>query len=137
MVTTYDDIWQRFLGIKGISNDLIPTEENDIYIEIHNAVDNYNTETSDYEIELTYNDSTETLNIKLDNNRLKLLALFIKENIYRGQLEYFEQVYQYDLKEVKSKFYSNQITARESTISTVRKEIDTIISNIENHDFNG
>jgi hypothetical protein len=136
MVTTYDDIWQCFLDIKGISKDLIPSNQEDIYIEIHNAVRNYNIKTSEYETKLTYDDATETVNTKLDDNRLKLMALLIKENIYQGHLEYFEEVYQYDLKEVKSKFYQNQVTARESTISNIRQEINSIISDIEDHDFN-
>lgn len=138
MVTTYDEIWTRFLGIKGrMSNDLIPTTNDDIYIEIHTAVENYNTEINDYENNLNYEDATECINVKLDSNRLKLLALLIKENICQSQLEIFQEIYQFDIKETKSKSYRDQVSARQATINKTRKEIETILKNIESNDFNG
>jgi hypothetical protein len=76
------------------------------------------------------------LNKFLDDNRLQLLALFIKQNILQSKLEYFEQLYQYDLKEVKSKFYKDQVTTRQSTIAKVEKEIRELLSYMDSHDLN-
>jgi len=136
MVTDYDSIWETFLDISGIDNELLPSDENGIYIEIHNAVRKYNIKTDDSEEKLTYIDSTETISRLLDDNRLELLALFIKQNILESKFEYFEQIYQYDLKEVKSKFYKDQVSARQSTISKVEKDISEILSYMDSHDLN-
>lgn len=135
-VTDYDTIWETFRDISGLDDELLPSDEQGIYLEIHNAVRKYNIKTDDSEEKLTYSDSTESLNRFLDDNRLQLLALFIKQNILQSKLEYFEQLYQYDLKEVRSKFYREQVSARQSTIEKVEKEISEILSYMDDHDLN-
>ena len=135
-VIDYDTIWETFRDISGLDDELLPSDEQGIYLEIHNAVRKYNIKTDDSEDKLTYSDATESLNKLLDDNRLQLLALFIKQNILESKFEYFEQLYQYDLKEVKSKFYKDQVSARQSTISKVEKEISEILSYMDDHDLN-
>lgn len=135
-VTDYDTIWETFRDISGLDEELLPSDEQGIYLEIHNAVRKYNIRTDESEDKLTYLDATECLNKLLDDNRLQLLALFIKQNILQSKLEYFEQLYQYDLKEVKSKFYKDQVSTRQSTIEKVEKEISEILSYMDDHDFN-
>lgn len=135
-VTSYDTIWETFRDISGLDEELLPSDEQGIYLEIHNAVRKYNIKTDDSEEKLTYSDSTESLNKFLDDNRLQLLALFIKQNILQSKLEYFEQLYQYDLKEVRSKFYKDQVSTRQSTIEKVEKEISEILSYMDDHDLN-
>ena len=135
-VTSYDTIWETFRDISGLDEELLPSDEQGIYLEIHNAVRKYNIKTDDSEEKLTYSDATETLSKSLDDNRLQLLALFVKQNILESKLEYFEQLYQYDLKEVKSKFYKDQVSTRQSTIEKVEKEISEILSYMDDHDLN-
>jgi len=135
-VTDYDTIWETFRDISGLDDELLPSDEQGIYLEIHNAVRKYNIKTDDSEDKLTYSDSTESLSKLLDDNRLQLLALLIKQNILQSKLEYFEQLYQYDLKEVKSKFYKDQVSTRQSTIEKVEKEISEILSYMDDHDLN-
>jgi uncharacterized membrane protein len=135
-VTNYDTIWETFRDISGLDDELLPSDDQGIYIEIHNAVRKYNIKTDNSEEKLTYSDTTETLSKYLDDNRLQLLALFIKQNILESKLEYFEQIYQYDLKEVKSKFFKDQVTTRQSTIEKVEKEILEILSYMDDHDLN-
>ncbi|MBZ9693189.1 hypothetical protein [Clostridium sp. M14] len=135
-MTNYDDIWSCLLDIIGVSKDLLPSDEEDIYREIHNGVRNYNIKTSDYEKKLTTDDSTESLNCKVDDYRLKLIALLIKQNILQNELEYFQAVYQYDIKEIRSKFYKDQISGRNETIREVKHEISEILSYMSDYDFN-
>lgn len=135
-VTDYDTIWETFRDISGLDEELLPSDEQGIYLEIHNAVRKYNIRTDENEDKLTYSDATETLNKLLDDKRLQLLALFVKENILQSKLEYFEQLYQYDLKEVRSKFYKDQVSTRQATIEKVEKEISEILSYMDDHDFN-
>lgn len=135
-MTNYDDIWSCLLDIIGVSKDLLPSDEEDIYREIHNGVRNYNIKTSDYEKKLSTDDSTESLNCKVDDYRLKLIALLIKQNILQNELEYFQAVYQYDIKEIRSKFYKDQISGRNETIREVKHEISEILSYMSDYDFN-
>ena len=135
-VTDYDTIWETFRDISGLDDELLPSDSQGIYIEIHNAVRKYNIKTDDSEEKLTYVDSTETISRLLDDNRLELLALFIKQNILESKLEYFEQIYQYDLKEVKSKFFKDQVSTRQSTIEKVEKDILERLSYMDTHDLN-
>ncbi|MBY6838836.1 hypothetical protein [Clostridium botulinum] len=135
-MTNYDDIWSCLLDIIGVSKDLLPSDEEDIYREIHNGVRNYNIKTSDYEKKLITDDSTESLNCKIDDYRLKLIALLIKQNILQNELEYFQAVYQYDIKEIRSKFYKDQISGRNETIREVKHEISEILSYMSDYDFN-
>lgn len=135
-MTNYDDIWSCLLDIIGVSKDLLPSDEEDIYREIHNGVRNYNIKTSDYEKKLSTDDSTESLNYKVDDYRLKLIALLIKQNILQNELEYFQAVYQYDIKEIRSKFYKDQISGRNETIREVKHEISEILSYMSDYDFN-
>lgn len=136
MFTSYDTIWETFRDISGLDDKLLPSDDQGIYIEIHNAVRKYNIKTDDSEEKLTYVDSTETISRLLDDNRLELLALFIKQNILESKFEYFEQIYQYDIKEVRSKFYKDQVSARQSTIEKVEKDILERLSYMDTHDLN-
>lgn len=135
-LTTYDDIWSCFNDISGLASDTIPNTDDDIKREIRNGIRSYNIKTDDSESKLTFDDITETVNQRLDDNRLKLLALIIKENLLTTQLELFEQIYQYDIKEVKSKFYKDQVTSRESNIAKVNKEILELLGYMDTKDLN-
>lgn len=134
--TTYDDIWSCFRDISGLALDTIPNTDDDIRREIRNGIRSYNIKTDDSESKLTFDDMIETINQRLDDNRLKLLALIIKENLLTTQLELFEQIYQYDIKEVKSKFYKDQVTSRESNIAKVNKEILELLGYMDSKDLN-
>lgn len=135
-LTTYDDIWSCFRDISGLALDTIPNTDDDIRREIRNGIRSYNIKTDDSESKLTFDNMIETINQRLDDNRLKLLALIIKENLLTTQLELFEQIYQYDIKEVKSKFYKDQVTSRESNIAKVNKEILELLSYMDSKDLN-
>lgn len=135
-LTTYDDIWSCFRDISGLALDTIPNTDDDIRREIRNGIRSYNIKTDDSESKLTFDDMIETINQRLDDNRLKLLALIIKENLLTTQLELFEQIYQYDIKEVKSKFYKDQVTSRESNIAKVNKEILELLGYMDSKDLN-
>ena len=67
---------------------------------------------------------------------VELVDYIIKENLLTTQLELFEQIYQYDIKEVKSKFYKDQVTSRESNIAKVNKEILELLSYMDSKDLN-
>lgn len=134
-MTTYDEIWSCFLDNVGKYSENLPKENSEIYRLIHNAVRDYNIKTDEDENKLTFIDETEIVNQELDDNRLKLLALLLKKNILQNDLEYFQEVYQYDLKEVKSKFYKNQVDGRTDTINKVEREILEILTYMDDRDF--
>lgn len=136
MMTSYDDIWSCFLDNCGLDLKTLPNTASEIHREIRNGVRNYNIKTDECEIKLEYNDNLEELNRSLDDNRLKLLALIIKETICKNELQFFENIYQFDMKEVKSKFYKDQVSARRSTISDIKREIIELLTNMDTRDIN-
>lgn len=143
MITiSYDDLWTFMLVNLGKSIKNIPSKEEEIYRIIAIAVDTYNTECDGDETPLVCNDFGEMINLQTSNSQIaiikkRILALLIKLIILQGDLEYFQEVYQYDIKEVKSKFYKNQVDSRELTLSQTRKKIKELFSYLDTGDVMG
>lgn len=135
----YDDLWSYFRDICGLPIEIIPNKEEEMIREIHNSVEDYNNETDDSENKLTYDDDFEeiTLNKSVDKYSIKkkLLALYIKRNVLKCQFDYFQSVMQYDLKEVKSKFYKDQVSARITNIEGVESEIGKLLGYLDSGDL--
>ena len=136
---SYDDLWSYFRDICGLPIEIIPNREEEMIREIHNSVEDYNNETDDCENKLTFDDDFEEISLSKGDNkysmRKKLLALYIKRNVLKCQFDYFQSVMQYDLKEVKSKFYKDQVSARLTNISKVEKEIDELLYYLNSGDL--
>ena len=129
----YDTLWSYMITNLGKNVANIPNDEKEMKMIINNAVDSYNIESNDTENNLVCDDATEIIDLQTDDNKYynikkKILALFIKLNILQNDLEYFQEVYQYDLKEVKSKFYKNQVEARETTLAKVNSQIEQLFA---------
>lgn len=128
-MTSYDDIWSCFLDNSGKDLETLPNNDDEIHKIIHNAIRRYNA-MMDSENKLNFDDSTESIDKSLDDNKLLLLSLYVKLIVYTNDKEYFEQVYQYDIYEVKSKFYKQQDDARQATIDNIKKEIKQYRTNM-------
>lgn len=129
----YDTLWSYMITNLGKNVANIPNDEMEMKMIINNAVDSYNIESNDTENNLVCDDETEIIDLQTNDNKYynikkKILALFIKLNILQNDLEYFQEVYQYDLKEVKSKFYKNQVEARETTLVKVNSQIEQLFA---------
>lgn len=129
----YDTLWSYMITNLGKNVANIPNDEKEMKMIINNAVDSYNIESNDTENNLVCDDETEIIDLQTNDNKYynikkKILALFIKLNILQNDLEYFQEVYQYDLKEVKSKFYKNQVEARETTLVKVNSQIEQLFA---------
>ena len=129
----YDTLWSYMITNLGKNVANIPNDEKEMKMIINNAVDSYNIESNDTENNLVCDDEIEIIDLQTNDNKYynikkKILALFIKLNILQNDLEYFQEVYQYDLKEVKSKFYKNQVEARETTLAKVNSQIEQLFA---------
>lgn len=129
----YDTLWSYMITNLGKNVANIPNDEKEMKMIINNAVDSYNIESNHTENNLACDDETEIIDLQTNDNKYynikkKILALFIKLNILQNDLEYFQEVYQYDLKEVKSKFYKNQVEARETTLAKVNSQIEQLFA---------
>lgn len=138
---SYDELWETMITNLGKNIVNIPNEEKEMKMIINNAVNSYNIESNDTEDNLICDDETEIIDLQTDDEKIynikkKILALFIKLNILQSDLEYFQEVYQYDLKEVKSKFYKNQVEARETTLTKVTNQIEQLFVWLNNGDIN-
>lgn len=135
MKTSYDEIFTCFIeNCKGSQRN-IPTTNEGKYAMIHNAIRHYENKMEDEFI--TYDDMTETINKKLDNSRLLILAYCIKLIYHENELTEFTSIYSTLQKEIGFKDYREQIKARESNITRTEQKITELITNIENFTIMG
>lgn len=134
MNTTYSEIMKAFINNCGIDTSLLPEDPSKIYDMINNAVQYYNTY-FDSQNQIVCDDSTESLNTKLDDLRLRLLAYCMKYIYLENQLVGFEELWAPFQNELGIKNYKSQIDARENTLERTRQEIDRLVTYIEGTDI--
>lgn len=139
-MTSYNELWEYFLDMSGLYNEEIPNDENEIKKEIRNSIRSYNTKIDNGFVEkLKFDNDLEEISLdKEDDNydiKFKILALFIEKELQTKSLKYFQSVWQFDQKEIKSKFYKDQVTARQKTISDLNKEISQLFSYMTDYNF--
>lgn len=137
---SYDDLWSNFLNKTGMHNEEIPNEEEEIKKEIVSSIRNFNVDSDmaplkyDNELEEIYipNDKDEELKDKI----LEVLTLIIEAHLQTVSLEYYQSVWQFDEKELKSKNYRDSVSARQANILKKEERIAQIFSYTRSYDFN-
>lgn len=132
-MTTYDQIWQCFIDNCGVDVTQLPTDDYRKYNMIKNATMHYNNfiDEEDNIGKITCDDSTETINVKLDGSRLLILAYCMKYVELENQLVEFEELYTPFQKEMGIKNYKDQVKGRENTLARTNQKIIELLSNIE------
>lgn len=132
--TTYDDIFQCFLENCGIDPSRLPTDETLIYNLIKNAIRYYNAEIDELDNvgKLTYDDSTEEINVALDDIRLLLLAFCLKYIYLENQLIEFQEIWTPFQQEIGFRNYREQVSGREATLSRAKQDITKYLFRLEN-----
>lgn len=133
--TSYDEIWKVFYNNCGLDKALLPQTDEGKYMLIESGILNYNTFTDETETELIGDEYMEEVNVKLDNNKIKLLAYCMKYNVLENNLVDYESVWQPLMKDIGQKFYREQISARQDTLARTKKEIDRLLTNIEPYSY--
>ncbi len=129
--TSYDEIYICFRRNCGVDSSTLPKTDEGKYELIHNAVMHYNTKVDSSETQLICNDELEEINVKLDSNRLLLLAYCLKYSVLENELEAFEQVWQPFTKEMGQKFYKDQIKGRENSLDRVNFKILELLTKLD------
>ena len=128
MFTTYDEIWETFLNnCKRDDIDLPQTEEK-IYSTIRNAVMIFNNRTRE-DVECI--DETETLNQKLSNDYLLILANYIRLVFLKNEVTYFEGIWQPFQQDVGFKNFTAQLNSMRASVKEQNATIDELFRNAE------
>lgn len=131
MNTSYDEIWETFLQVCGYDNSEVPQDDARRYILIKNGVKFYNQKASKYEGRIQGNietdDNLETLNVKLDDTELLILANILSFIFAKNKYTEFTSIYSVFAKETGFTNYKAQCQGRENTINMFSNEIDRLI----------
>lgn len=125
-LTSYDEIYVKFLSICKTEDINLPKDDKKIYEFIKSAVDLYNNRLRS---NIICNDETETLNQKLDSDGLIILANFLRLVFLENELTYFTTIWQPFSKDLGLRNYQSQVKAQESLISNQVYRIDELIKN--------
>ena len=101
---------------------------------IHNAIRHYKNRTG-YMDNLSWDDITENINIKLNDNQLLILGYCVKLVYHEKALTEFTSIYVTFQKEIGFKFYKEQRQARLDDVKRTENKIDELINNTENYTF--
>lgn len=132
-MTSYDQIYQCFIDNCGVDTGKLPQTDEGKYNMIINAVKHYNSQISEYDAigKLVCDNSTEIINVELDDTRLLILAYCLKYVYLENQLVGFEELWSPFQKEVGIKDYRSQIQGRENTLVRTEHKITELLTSIE------
>ncbi|MGM9986064.1 MAG: hypothetical protein ACI35O_02440 [Bacillaceae bacterium] len=128
MFTTYDEIWETFLLNCKTDDINIPQAQEKIYATIRNAVMHFKNRTRD---KINCIDETETLDVKLSDDHLLILANFIRLIFLRNEKTYFETQWQPFQQDIGIRNFSSQIKSMEGSIEEQKDTIDEMFKNTE------
>lgn len=127
-MTSYDEIWTTFLNNCKVSDLDLPQTNKAIYESIRNAVMYMNNR---LRTDLICDDVKETLNKEITQDRLLILANYIRYIFLINQKTYFENLWQPFSKDVGLKNFSTQLNSLKTSIELQDKTIDRLIMNTE------
>lgn len=133
-MTTYDEIWECFLENCGYNSSDIPKSNERRYSMICNAVKYYNNKMEKYEdsfqVGLICNNTTETINKKLDDNEMLILANILKLIFLKNKQTEFTSTWSVFSKEMGLNNYRDQVKSKEEIVNKQEEEIDDLITNV-------
>lgn len=128
-LTTYDDIFKCFMDNCRPDNFRIPSTNEGKYRMIKNGIMFFNNKMDGVILEA--NDLTETVNSKMTNDELLILAYCMRYNYFQCELDDFISVYSMFQKEIGFKDYKDQLKGREFILQRTEQQITELISNIQ------
>lgn len=126
-MTSYDEIWTTFLNNCKVSDIDLPQTDEKIYEVIKNGVLHFNNRLREYRI--VCNDESETVDRKLSDDHLLILAHYIRLVFLINQRTYFENLWQPFASDIGLKNFSAQLRSLESSIKDQEDRIDELIFN--------
>lgn len=126
MATHYDQIWQQFLDINKTSSINLPNTDEKKYSAINSAVRHYNNRLNDT---IACDDETETVSEDLTDNKLILVAHYLKLTFLENQWLDFASTWNPFSKDIGLKNIQSQLSALKELVNIEKQEIEKIILN--------
>ncbi|TCJ01080.1 hypothetical protein [Cytobacillus praedii] len=126
MNTSYDTIYQTFLNNCMVSDIDLPQTNEGKYEVIKNALLHFNNR---MRTKYLADDILETLDGHLDEDKLLILAHYIRLIFLKNQKTYFESLWQPFTSDVGIRNFSSQIKSLENSIETQKNTIESFIVN--------
>lgn len=128
MFTTYDEIWETFLLNCKTDDINLPQGEEKIYSSIRNAVMHFKNRTQE---NVNCIDDTETLDVKLSDDYLLILANYLRLNFLKNEKTYYESQWQPFQQDVGLRNFSSQLKSMEGSIDEQKATIDVLFKYTE------
>lgn len=126
--TNYDEIYSCFLDNCMTEVNNLPSTDEGRYVMIHNACRHYNN-VMDSQYKIQYNDTTESLDKKLADDELLILAYCLKLIYYKNDLSSFTSTWSMYQKELGFKDYKYQLDGKQYNVEFTKHEICELITN--------
>jgi hypothetical protein len=125
-MTAYDEIWIQFLEINKTSEINLPRTDEGKYNAIRSGVRHYNNRLQDL---ITCDDTVEIINENLNDDKIILIAHYIKLSFLEKQLVDFSTTWNPFSKDVGVKNIQAQISALKDLINFEKATIEELILN--------
>jgi len=127
-LTSYDEIYQFFLNNISVDNLMLPSSIEGQYEAIRNGISHYNNITRENVIA---DDETETVNVKLNNDQILILAHCMKLILLQNILMYKNSIMIPFTKEIGVKNVGDQIKSIQASIEEEKNTIGMLIFNAD------
>lgn len=124
MYTTYDDLYTRFLNINKSENYNLPQTDEQRYELIHLAVDDINIR---LDLEISYDDSMETLDKKLTTNQFLIVTNYMKLHQMRNDYHYLATFLTPFEQDIGTKNVTAQLNAQKGSIEKQEEQVEKYI----------
>jgi len=125
--TSYNEIWKTFLNNCKVSDIDLPQTDEQRYEAIRNAVLHFNNRLRE---DVKCDDSTETVDRKLSDDHLLILAHYIRLIFLINQKTFYESLFQPFSQDVGIRNYNTQMNSLQKSIERQEELIEKLILNM-------
>jgi hypothetical protein len=124
-MTTYDELWTEFITNCKTDDINLPQTDLGKYNAIHSAIREYKNRMTD--TVLKWDDTTETVNIQLNDNQILIIAHYIRLAFLENEIISFSTTWQPFEKEIGAKNIRDQLSALRMLVEMEKVKIENII----------
>lgn len=127
-MTTYDDVYKLFLNISKSVNGTLPQTMEQIYDFINTGVIYYNNRMRET---ISCDNTTETISNDLTQDRLLVLANFMKLVYLENEVNLYTSIWQPFAKDIGLNNYQSTLKGKQYAVQTQEEKIDILIQNFQ------
>jgi hypothetical protein len=122
-LTSYDEFFTQFITISQTDNFNIPNDIEKQYDLIHTAVRKFNSKLKD---NLVCDDLMEEVNRDLDDEKILIIAHYLRLTFLENQLIYYVTLWKPFAKELGQVTYKTQVDSLKELIKNEKEEIEEL-----------